>query len=194
MFRASIIAAIAFVAFKVPAPAFQDPKPGSTPIEAKQTDDENAKLLERFGLDVPKLPDVLTEAEKFFALAKDQQTIEGAEDIAKKCNKAANYLDTILEEYRQCERDNYRYDRVVDDLQRSSREMRTMKDRLLSLRNNARFLCGEINEKAGNPSAAFFAYREAFRLSPFEGRGLRYQAEQKMKAILGVAEMASYEK
>ncbi len=66
-----------------------------------------------------------------------------------------------------------------------------------SYRNRAYFNVGKKAADRGDEITAFFYYRDAFRLSPFDEetgdhKGIRYYAEIQMKKLLGIEDVSTF--
>lgn len=128
---------------------------------------------------------------------REDVTIEQLKEIARKTNGSSNYVDFILQEYKDYHSANYRYDFVLKKLEPSHDAYVGVSNELRAIRNKAYLKLGNIFEEQGLVAEAFFYYRDAFRLSSFGGYkkgdpGNRYLAEQRMKSILGLDDIESY--
>ena len=128
-------------------------------------------------------------------LSNSSSTIEQLKKVAEKSNKAANMIGYIEEEYADYIRENSRYDFVTKKVAPAHTAYVTLSNSLKDIRNKAYLELGKRLEKTGNLGAAFFYYRDAYRLSVFDKGsevGTRYKAEQEMKRLLGVNDVESF--
>ena len=124
-------------------------------------------------------------------------TIEQLKETARKTNAASNYVDFILQEYKDYYSENYRYDFVQKAVAPSHDAYVRVSNDLRSIRNEAFMRIGSILEEQGRIEEAFFYFRDAYRLSSFDDYtkkdpGTRYLAEQRMKDILGLDDIKSF--
>lgn len=173
----------------------QDPSKPAATEAAKPVDSieaERAKLLDSMAGALVKPADVLKLLDEKGDL-KDTSDAELAA-LASDCNRAANLIGVILSEYESYERENYRYDFVLKEVREKKFPMTRLSDRLLDGRNRAYFEQAVRLRDAGSGMRAFMTFRDAFRLSHFEGDGMRLKAEQEMKKLLGIDDLPSYVK
>jgi len=130
-------------------------------------------------------------------LAKSDASVEELIQAGKRSNAAANFVGYIQEEYADYYRDNYKYDFVQKKISPSHDKYVALGNKLKGIRNTAYLLIGLKLKEEGRVGEAFFYFRDAFRLSTFDGYkksdpGTRYIAEQEMKEILGIKDIESY--
>ena len=128
-------------------------------------------------------------------LSNSSSTIEQLKKVAEKSNKAANMIGYIEEEYADYIRENSRYDFITKKVAPAHTAYVFLANSLKDIRNKAYLELGKRLEKTGDLGAAFFYYRDAYRLSVFdEGSeaSTRYKAEQEMKRLLGVNDVESF--
>ena len=139
---------------------------------------------------------VIAEAEKISSNPK--ATIEELKAIARKANATANFIGYIEEEYEDYRRDNFQYDFVTEPVSAVHDEYLKLSNILKDIRNSAYLRIGKSLLKSGNIGEAFFYFHDAYRLDVFnsyessESPGIRFLAEQEMKALLGITEISSY--
>jgi hypothetical protein len=129
-------------------------------------------------------------------LSNESSTIAELKKIAEKSNKAANLVDYIQEEYAEYYRENYKYEFIQKKVAPAHDAYVGLANSLKEIRNKAYLELGRREEKTGNLGAAFFYFRDAYRLSDFDTgskTGMRYIAEQEMKRLLGIDNIKSYE-
>ncbi len=146
---------------------------------------------------IPRIEEVINEANSYLSLPIERQTIEELEKLAEKTNRASNFMDFILEEYRDYYSDNYRYEFVQEKVAPFHDQYLIISNKLRSFRNEAYFNIGTLYKEAGDYILAFFYFRDAFRLSSFtesEGdhKGMRYIAEIELKKLLGIEELGTF--
>lgn len=171
----------------------QDPSKPATAEVAKPADPieaERAKMLDSMAGLLVKPADVLKAVEEKGDLKKASNAELAS--LASDCNRAANLIGVILSEYDSYERDNYRYDVILKQVREKRLPMETLRQRLLGSRNSIYFEQAVRLRDAGSGMLAFLTFRDAFRLSPFEGDGMRLKAEQEMKQLLGMADLPSF--
>jgi hypothetical protein len=128
-------------------------------------------------------------------LSNSSSTIEQLKKVAEKSNTAANMVGYIEEEYADYIRENSRYEFITEEVEPAHIAYVTLANTLKDIRNKAYLELGKRVEKTGNVGAAFFYYRDAYRLSGFSPdreAGVRYKAEQEMKRLLGVNDIESF--
>jgi len=188
----SLALALMTVLFFAPPPVrAEDPK--TEDIEAARTE-----MLKRWnvnGLAKPAEVDAIANALLVRPLA--EQSDDELLKLAKHANAAANFVGFILEEYERYYRDNYRYDFVQTKVAPFHDAYVALSNRLKDYRNRAYFNLGRKAAERGDEMAAFFYFRDAYRLSTFteaEGdhKGMRYQAEMEMKRLLGLDSMGTF--
>ena len=158
----------------------------SDPIES-----ERAKLLESMAgpFTMPMPPIRAIEAHK--------GDLKGVSDadlafLAVECNRAERLLRMILDEYESYERANSNYDFIVKAVREKKMQMEVVRRLLTENRNSIYFEQAVRLRDAGETMRAFVTFHDAFRLSPFEGDGMRLKAEQEMKKLLGIDALPSY--
>lgn len=169
-------------------------------VTAPSEDIEAARqgMLERWGAeDLPKPANIDASAKKILERPLTEQNDEDLHALAKQANAAANYVGYILEEYQKYYRDNYRYDFVQEKVAPYHDAYVNLSNRLKRYRNQAYFNLGEKAVQRGEEVVAFFLFRDAFRLSSFtddqgDHKGIRYQAEIKMKKLLGLENVGTF--
>lgn len=127
-------------------------------------------------------------------LAKDNPSINELKEGAKQANAAANYVGYLQEEYADYYRQNSRYEFVQKKVAPAHDAYVKKGNALKDARNKCYMRIGKILKSKGDITEAFFYFRDAYRLSTFDTRdeGIRYQAEQEMKELLGLEEIESY--
>jgi hypothetical protein len=170
------------------------------PQEAKSEDIEAARseMLKRWGVDgLVKPKDVEVKATALLARPLVEQPDDQLTVLAQQANAAANYVGYILDEYEDYYSANYRYDFVQAKVAPSHDAYVQLSNRLKAFRNQAYFNLGKKAAERGDETTAFFMFRDAFRLSSFteeagDHKGMRYQAENEMKRLLGLEGMESF--
>ena len=166
--------------------------------DRSEIDLEREELLAKWGAEgLPQPRETDAEAEALLALPPDQQSAEELIRIADEANRAANFVGFIFEEYAAYYRDNYRYEFIQKKVAPFHDEYVELSNRLKRHRNQAFLNLGLKKKQDGEPMAAFFYFRDAFRLSPFtqaEGdhTGIRYLAEMEMKELLGIEDVGTF--
>lgn len=171
----------------------QDPSKPATAEVAKPSDPieaERAKMLDSMAGLLLKPDDVLKAVDEKGDLKKAADAELAS--LAVDCNRAANLIGVILSEYDSYERENYRYDVVIKQVREKRLPMESLRQQLLGSRNNIYFEQAVRLRDAGSGMRAFLTFRDAFRLSPFEGDGMRLKAEQEMKKLLGMEGLPSF--
>ena len=157
-----------------------------------------AELLKRWETDgLVKPRDVDAMAKSIFDRPLAEQAEEDLVALAKQANAAANFVGHILNEYQDYRRDNYRYDFVVEKLAPFHDAYVELSNRMKSYRNQVYFNLGRKAAERGDEIAAFFYFRDAYRLSTFtEGQatreGMRYRSEIEMKKLLGIEQLGTF--
>jgi len=149
------------------------------------------------GTDIPKPQEVTKKAEVFLAKPISEQSIKELKAIAENSNKAANYIGFIFDEYATYYRDNYKYDFVQEKIAPFHDKFLLLSNKLKSQRNQAYLNLGKKIAASGNNIEAFFYFKDAFRLASFtddsgDHKGIRYQAEQEMKKLMGLESIESF--
>lgn len=117
-------------------------------------------------------------------------------EAANKANSAANYVSYLQEEYADAYREYSRYDWITEKIIPAHDAYVGKANSLKNVRNEIYIRLGDISASKGKQVEAFMFYRDAYRLSTFRGAGVagvRYRAEQKMKEIIGLSEIESYD-
>lgn len=192
--RAFILAlvSIQFVFFLPPVRA-EEPKAKAEDIEAARSE-----MLKRWGVSgLVKPAEIDAIAKPLLARPLPEQPNEELLALAKKANAAANFVGFILEDYDQYYRENFRYDFVQTKIAPFHDAYVALSNRMKDYRNQAYFNLGKKASDRGDAMAAFFFFRDAYRLSAFtqdEGdhKGMRYQAEIEMKKLLGIDGMGTF--
>ena len=127
-------------------------------------------------------------------LAKDNPSINELKEVASQANAAANYIGYLQEEYADYYREESRYDFITEKVAPAHDAYVVKANALKNARNKCYLRIGKILKDQGKATEAFFYLRDAYRLSIFDTRdeGIRYQAEQEMKELLGLEEIESY--
>lgn len=139
-----------------------------------------------------------TKARTLLAKPIESQTFVELEAMAEEANKIANLVGYIFEEYSDYYRENYSNKRIQYKVRPYHNAHLRVANKFKGYRNQAFFNLGMKSKVAGNSIAAFFYFRDAFRLSNFVdssapgGKGVRYKAEIEMKAILGLQDLDTF--
>ena len=174
-----------------------------TPVLAQDESSEDieatrSELLKRWGVDgLVKPGDVEANAKIILSRPLAEQTDDDLRELAKQANAAANFVGFILEEYQEYYRDNYRYDFVQSKVAPYHDTYVGLSNRLKSYRNQAYFNLGKKAAQRGDEMAAFFLFRDAYRLSTFtedqgDHKGMRYLAEVEVKKLLGMEHIGTF--
>ena len=156
------------------------------------------ELVKKWGEDgLVKPYDIRKKAKVLFSKPLEEQTISELKKVAKSSNTAANLVEFILEEYEDYYRDNYKYDFVQTKVAPFHDKYVELSNELKGYRNKAYFNLGKKLKAKGKSLAALFYFRDAYRLSSFtesEGdhKGMRYNAERELKALLGIDDIPSF--
>jgi len=154
------------------------------------------KLIEKWAsVGLTNVDTVIKEGEEI--IGSEKESTAALIDIASKANKSANFVDYILEEYKDFYNDNYKYEFIRDIIAVPHDKYVRISNKLKDIRNKAYLKIAELKEQEGDIGGAFFYYRDAYRLSRFDGytdndHGVRYTAEQAMKRLLGIEGIESY--
>lgn len=166
--------------------------------EKSEIEAQREELLAKWGAaGLPQPLQIDEAAQELLALPLEEQSVEALTELAEEANRAANFVNFIFEEYAEYHRDNYRYDFVQEKVAPFHDAYVDLSNRLKGRRNQAFFNLGLKHKAQGNQMAAFFFFRDAFRLSSFtedggDHKGLRYQAEVEMKQLLGIDHLGSF--
>lgn len=157
------------------------------------------KMLKRWGgKGLGDNKELETEAKSLLAKPIESQTFVELAAMAEEANKIANLVGYILEEYNDYYRENYKYDFIQKKVAPYHDAYIRVANKFKGYRNQAYFNLGMKSKAAGNSVAAFFYFRDAFRLSNFVdssapgGKGMRYKAEIEMKALLGLQNLRTF--
>ncbi|MBT5503065.1 hypothetical protein HOK15_02540 [Candidatus Falkowbacteria bacterium] len=172
----------------------------STSYADGKEDYEKARLeqIKKWGGEgIPKPEKVAADAKSLFSKPLAEQTEEELKKMAKTANISANFVGYILEEYSSYYSDNYRYDFIQEKVGPYHDKYVQLSNDLKDYRNKAYFNLGKKMKESGKELEAFFYYKDAFSLASFtesegEHKGMRYLAEQEMKALMGISEMGSF--
>ncbi len=166
--------------------------------DAEDFEKIRAEQIKKYGgTDIPKLKEISAKAETLLAKPLKEQSVKELKSVAKSSNKAANYVGFIFDEYAQYYRDNYKYNFVQEKVSPFHDNFLRLSNKLKALRNQAYLNLGKKIAASGNNIEAFFYFRDAFRLSTFTDdkgnhKGIRYQAEQEMKKLMGIDNIESF--
>ena len=176
------------------------PVPPATAQEVRAEDIEatRSEMLKRWGVDgLGKPSDVEARAKAILEKPLTEQTDAELRELAAQANAAANFVGFILEEYEEYYRENYRFDFVQEKIAPYHDAYVNLSNRLKGYRNQAYYNMGKKALERGDEIAAFFLFRDAYRLSSFteergDHKGMRYLAEIEMKTILGIEPMGTF--
>lgn len=167
-------------------------------VSSEDIEATRSEMLKRWGVDgLVKPSDVEAKAKTILSRPLAEQVDDELRKLAKQANTAANFVGFILEEYQEYYRDNYRYDFVQKKVTPFHDTYVGLSNRLKSYRNQAYFNLGKKAAQRGDEMAAFFLFRDAYRLSSFtedqgDHRGMRYLAEVEMKKLLGMEHIGTF--
>jgi len=156
-------------------------------------DDLRAKAVEKWsGTGFGDVNETLSYAKNI--LNDKNASIDELTTASTRANAAANFVGYITEEYDDYIRDNYQYDFVTNKVLPTFRLYQEKQNSLLNVRNEIFLRIGDMLKEQGKYTEAFFYYNDAFRLSIFEtsDKGIRWKAEQEMKAMLGLNDIVSF--
>jgi hypothetical protein len=171
---------------------------GAHASDADDFEKIRAEQIKKYGgTDIPKPQAITKKAEALLGKPLGEQSIKELKSIAESSNKAANYVGFIFDEYAQYYRDNYKYDFVQEKVAPFHDKFLLLSNKLKSQRNQAYLNLGKKMAASGNNIEAFFYFKDAFRLASFtddngEHKGIRYQAEQEMKKLMGLESIESF--
>jgi len=164
-------------------------------LDFKALRDEQIK---KWGVaEVPDINAITDRAKNFLSLPINQQTVKQLEEIAEETNRAANFINFIYIEYKNYYSDMYRYEFVQEKVAPYHDEYVEISNKLKGFRNQSYYNLGIKFKAEGNNMAAFFYFRDAFRLSSFtepdgDNKGLRYESEIQMKELMGIEGVGTF--
>lgn len=161
--------------------------------EAISLENERTKQLQELGVLLPDPVTIRETAKIEFAKPVLDQDVETLEGLAKDANLYSNLVTKITDEYNDYLNDNSRYDFVIEEVRKAPivENLLNLDAEFKGIRNRAYLNLGQISLEDGREMEALLLLSDAYRLSVFSCEGgvddcVRYQAEQHMKALLGV--------
>lgn len=201
MFRTAVLcSALSLLSVVSPAYGADAAEPPANPEATASLDEQRRSAVQEYAAgDFPQ-PDRVRELAKV-VLAKPlgEQSEDELRTVATEANKVANLIGFIQEPYGAYYRENFRYEFVQKKVAVANDEYVKVANEFKGYRNEAYFNLGQRANDGGNKAAAFFFFRDAFRLSSFDcepgkpaQQCMRWRAEQELQKLLGLSGIKSY--
>ena len=161
-------------------------------------DEKRAAELEKFSSGIPDPKQLRNTAKGTFSKPLEEQNEEILQSLAKESNRYANMVAFVTEKYDEFRRDMYRYEFVIEKVDKAKQAYDDAKNEFLGIRNQAYFNLGMKAKEKEQFMKALLLFKDAFKLSYFDcGKQqketcIRWKAEQEIQKLLGLSSITAY--